>query len=325
MEELSMLREVFGPDEVPTVAARDQARTALLNRIRAGEATVRPERRRRGRRWSIRMGLAAAVAAAAVAGVVVVENLGTVDEQGNNRTAFPLAQRAAAAEFLENAAVAATRKAWTTPRPEQFMYKESRELRNSKELEERAPNGPLVPGSTRVVVQQIWKRIDGQVLGRMSDGQLVVDHKGGPMNWAQIPFGDLAKLTTPEAVLAWDKAPKNVGAELDAVLGQYVLPPAVEAAFFRALAQREGTRLNPDMVNIDGRSAVGLSLTIEGYISNELLFDKETYTLIGERSMVIADHTGEGLDGTTHFHKGDVLRQAVYTASIIVNNVGDTK
>jgi hypothetical protein len=83
--------------------------------------------------------------------------------------------------------------------------------------------------------------------------------------------------------------------------------------------------LNPDTVNIDGRPAVGIGLTTEGYLSQELLFDKETYALIGERLVAIADYTNVSTDGTSHTHKGDVFRQAVYTVSIIVDNVGDTK
>jgi len=204
------------------------------------------------------------------------------------------------------------------------MYKESLSLRNSREIERREPNGPLVPGSTRLVREQVWKRIDAEVLGLVVDGQLEIHRKGGPMSWGLIPYHDLVRLTTPEAVLAWDKAPKDFGVTLDALLGQYVLPPDVEAAFFRALARSEGTGLNPDAVNIDGRPAVGLGYIEGGYLSVELLFDKETYALIGERVVAIADHTSVGDDGTLHRRRGDVLRQVVYTKSIIVDNVGDT-
>jgi len=322
MDELTALREVFGPDEAPPAAAQDRARAVLLSRIHAGQTLA--ERHRRSRRWPILVGLAAS--AAAVVGVVAVQNLGTVHEQGTDRPAasLPRAYRASAVTFLENAALVADKKPWTTPRPDQYMYKESRVLRNSPELEDQAPNGPLVPGKTRVVVEQDWKRIDAQVWRRVNNGKLVVELQGSN-GWSQIPFDDLVKLTTPEAVLAWDKAPKNVGSTLDTLLGQYVLPPAVQAAVFRAIAQGEGVRMNPDTVNIDGRPAVGLSLTIEKYLSKELLFDKQTYALIGERLVAIVDHTSVSDDGTSHIRKGDVFRQAVYTASIIVDNVGDTK
>jgi hypothetical protein len=141
-----------------------------------------------------------------------------------------------------------------------------------------------------------------------------------------VPYRDLAALDTPEKVLAWEKKPgKAVDMDLDAVLGYYVLPPAVEAAIFRAIAQRKGARLNPDTVNLDGRPAVGLRLSIEGYLSEELLFDKQTYALIGERLVATANHKNVALDGTSYTRKGDVFRQVIYTASRIVDEPGRTR
>jgi len=329
MDEMAILREAFGPEADPPEAARQRARTALLERTQPGRMQARPTVRRR---WPLRVGLTAAVAAAAVIGVVTVENLNTVEERGVTRpesrpvvAALPYAHPASATEFLENAAWTAARKSWQTPRPDQFMYKESRSLRNTKALEDRAPNGPLVPGRTRLMKVQRWDRIDGQVSARMDEGKLVVERQGSTLSWVFVPYADLAELTTPEQVLAWEKAPKDVGVDLDALLGQYVLPPAVEAAVFRAIAKGKGVRLNPDAVNIDGRPAVGLGQTIEGYLSQELLFDKETYALIGERLVAIANHKNVGDDGTSYVRKGDVFRQVVYTASRIVDNPGDTK
>lgn len=328
MDEMAILREAFGPEADPSESARQRARTALLERATPDRMQARPAVRRR---WPLRVGLTAAVAAAAVIGVVTVENINTVEQPGETRAesrpvvaVLPYAHPASATEFLENAAWTAARKSWQTPRPDQFMYKESQSLRNTKALEQRAPNGPLVPGKTRVVKVQHWDRIDGQVTARMVDGKLVVDHQGSRLSWVFVPYADLAELTTPEKVLAWEKAPKDVGVDLDALLGQYVLPPAVEAAIFRAIAKGKGVRLNPDAVNIDGRPAVALGLTIEGYLSQELLFDKETYTLIGERLVAIANHKNVGDDGTVSIRKGDVFRQVVYTASRIVDKPGDT-
>ncbi|MDQ7905157.1 CU044_5270 family protein [Phytohabitans sp. ZYX-F-186] len=332
MDELRMLREVFGPDEAAPPAAWERSRTALLDRIRAAEAPAAPRGHRRTRRWPVLAGLIAAAAAVGVVGMVAVENLGTpvardgnVLDQRHAGGALPFARPASAAEVLENAAWTVSRKPWVAPRPDQFMYKEARVLVNDKALTEQAPNGPLVPGRTSVVRTQEWTRIDARVWANMDEGKLVVRHQERGMVWGEIPYDDLARLTTPEAVLAWQRAPKPYGVELDALLSRYVLPPAVEAAVFRAIARQEGVRLNPDAVNIDGRPAVGLGVTVDGYRSQELLFDKQTYALIGERSVAIADHTKVALDGTSHIRKGDLFRQAVYTASIIVDKVGDTR
>jgi hypothetical protein len=327
MDEMTILREAFGPDEVPPVAAQQRARAALLQRTSPVERVpVRAVRRR----WPLRVGLTAAVAAAAVIGVVAVENVNTVETpHGESRpvvAALPYARPADAKEFLENAAWTAARKPWTPPRPDQFMYKESLRRMNNKAILDRSPNGPLVPGKTSLVKQQAWTRIDDEVVARYEGKKLIVNHKSRKYMWMNVPYRDLAALDTPEKVLAWEKKPgKAVDMDLDAVLGYYVLPPAVEAAIFRAIAQRKGARLNPDTVNLDGRPAVGLRLSIEGYLSEELLFDKQTYALIGERLVATANHKNVALDGTSYTRKGDVFRQVIYTASRIVDEPGRTR
>jgi len=320
-DELTVLHDAFGPDPEPPAEARARARSELL-----ALETARPP----AGRWVLRVGLTVAVAAAAAIGVVVVENLGTVDDQGRSHPivagfALPFPQPASAAEVLENAAWAAGQQQWHGPRPDQFMYNESRRIRNDRDIEAEHPNDPLVPGRTRVVLEQVWKRVDGKVMARTEAGRIVTYEQGGRMVWGQVPYADLAGLTTPEKVRAWDQADKSLGINLDALLGQYVLPPAVQAAVFRTIAQWDGVRLDPDAINLDGRPAIGLGRIQEGYLSQQLLFDKETYALIGERMVAIADHTNVGDDGTSYTKKGDVYRQVIYTKAVIVDKVGDTQ
>jgi hypothetical protein len=323
MDEMTALREAFGPDPEPTRDAHDRARAALLQRMEGG-APARPAHRRR--RWPLRVALTAAAAAAAVIGVVAVENIGTVDDSGKgySTVGLPFPKPASAAEVLTNAAWAASHRPWTDPRPDQFMYNEDRELRNEKAFENEHPNGYIRPGHTRTITKQEWKRIDAQVMATNESGKLEVYHQGQGVQWGQLNYNDLKRLNTPAKVLAWDKADKNYGVRLDALLGQYVLPPDVEAAFYGALAQGDDVRLNPDAVNIDGRPAIGLGKILEGYLSQELLFDPQTYRLIGERLVAIADHHNTDEHGDDDFTpKGAVLRQAVYTKAIIVDHVGD--
>jgi hypothetical protein len=202
------------------------------------------------------------------------------------------------------------------------MYKEAKVLHNDRDLEQQSPNGPLVPGHTHVVTERHWNRIDAQVEGHLENGKLVLLRQGN--GYGQLPYADLVGLTTPERVLYYEAHPTgSFGLDLDALLEQYVLPPDVQAAIFRAIAQSADAHAEPDAVNVDGRPAVGLRITTEGYRSEELLFDKTTYDLIGERTVVIAEHTLSGLGSTVHYHRGDVLNQRVYTASRIVDDVGD--
>lgn len=325
MDELTVLREAFDPDEVPADAARARARTALLARTRP-QVVARP-------RWVLRVGIPAAVAAAvAVGGVVVVSTRGhhgTVAAVGATASAgtLPFAHPATAVEYLENAAWTAHGQKWTTPRPDQFMYRETKVLLNDKALLASAPNGPLVPGRSSYVDERHWNRIDAKVMATMEDGKLVVQHQGEEgMSWGQVAYDEISGLDTPAKVVAWQNGPHpREDATLLALLSQYVLPPDVQAAMYRTLAQQPGVRLDPDTVNLDGRPAIGLGTTIEGYLSQELLFDKATYALIGERQVAYADHKNVGDDGTSYTHKGDVFRMATYVESRIVDNAGDTK
>jgi hypothetical protein len=323
MDEMTALREAFGPDPEPAPQTRNRARAALLERM-DGALVGAPRRRR----WPLRVALTAAAAAAAVIGVVAVENIGTVDDtgKGTSAIALPFPRPASAAEVLTNAAWAASRKPWADPRPDQFMYNESRQLRNETAYENEHPNAPIVPGRTRSALIQEWKRIDGQVWGRIQDGRLVVEHNGGRTNWIQIDYNELKALDTPAKALAWQGSDRSVVGSLDALLGQYVLPPQVEAAIYGALAEAPDVRLNPDAVNIDGRPAIGLGRVIEGYLAQELLFDPSTYRLIGERMVAIADHHNTDENGNDDFtHAGAIFRQVVYTRAVIVAAPGDTQ
>ncbi|GGM67864.1 hypothetical protein GCM10007977_082100 [Dactylosporangium sucinum] len=311
-----MLREAFGPDATPPDAARDRARVALLDRM----APAAP--RRRSRRWVLRAGLTGAVAAAAVVAGVAVENLGSPDGGGP----LPFPRPANAAEVLENAAWAAGRKPWRNPRPDQFMYKETQELRNPPEIERDDPNGHLRLDVARNVVRREWHRVDAQIWARTENGRLVIERQGDGAYWSRLDYAELARLTTADKWLAWDRTPRNYGVDLPRIPGQYVLPPAVEAALFRALARRDGVRLNPDAVNIDGRPAIGLGQVLEGYLAEELLFDRETYALIGERLVAVADHTNIDEHGNPDVTRnGELHVQRIYTASAIVDHPGDTR
>ncbi|MEU7876204.1 CU044_5270 family protein [Dactylosporangium sp. NPDC049140] len=324
MDEMTALREAFGPDPEPAAGTRDRARAALLRHMEPAPVAAPAHRRRR---WPLRVALTAAAAAAAVIGVVAVENFGTVDDSGKgySTAGLPFPKPASAAEVLTNAAWAATRKPWADPRPDQFMYNESRQLRNEVAYERDHPNDPIVPGRTRTITLQEWKRIDAQVMATNEGGELRVYRQGGDVTWGQLDYNQLKTLDTPDKVLAWDKAPKNYGVVLDALLGQYVLPPKVEAAFYGALARGEDVRLNPDAVNLDGRPAIGLGRVIAGYLAQELLFDPSTYRLIGQREVAVAEHHETDEHGDDDFTPvGALLRQVIYTRAVIVDRVGAT-
>jgi hypothetical protein len=181
----------------------------------------------------------------------------------------------------------------------------------------------MVPGKASYRDFQRWERVDGQVQGTIEKGKLVVHHQGDAGGqWTALDWATISGLTTPEKVSAWVADPGPVGMDISALVGQYVLPPAVKAAMFRYLAAQPGMKLNPDAVNLDGRPAIGLGRIEEGYLSRELLFDKQTYALVGERLIAIKDHVTQGSDEDLVSHKGDLYRQVIYRRMAIVDRAG---
>jgi len=324
MDEISILRETFDPDVAPSAAAEQRARMALQDRITPMQSrTTAPKRARR--LW-LPMAVGAATAAAVVAAFVINKpGGGATPAPPPAAHAVPYLKPVSAAQILENAAWSVEQEKWVDPRPDQFMYVETLEMRNPPATEAEKPNGALVPGKARYRKVQMWNRIDGQVQASMSKGKLQVHRQGdGGGQWAFVPWSQIVKLTTPEKVAYYEDHPEGgVMAMPEALAGQYVLPPNVKAAIYRYLAQQPGMKVNPDAVNLDGHPAIGLGRVVEGYLSQELLFDKKTYALIGERMIAVADHVNRADDGTSYTHKGDLFRQVIYRKMTIVDQPGD--
>jgi hypothetical protein len=325
MDEFNMLKETF-ESAAPSEMAERRARAALQARM----SPAPPHRRR----LQLPVAIGGAVMAAAVVAAFAVAGLdragtgpGAVPGApgGRGASSQPYLRPVSAAQVLENAAWSAEKEKWTDPTPQQFMYIETREMRNQPGYEKKHPNDALLPGEAQYRKIQRWQRIDGQVMASMKNGRLVVETQGqNNVNWTVVGWSTIAGLTTPEKIAAWVAKAEPVAIQPDRLAGQFALPPDVKAAVFRYLAEQPGMKVNPDAVNIDGRPAIGLGRVVEGYLSQELLFDKETYALIGDREIAVADHTSRGDDGTTAIHKGDLFRQVIYSKLTVVDRAGDT-
>jgi hypothetical protein len=336
MDEISTLREAFSQDEVPSQAVENRARVALHQRTTATARSVTGTGRHRRTRFAISSGVAVAAAAAVIAGVAVTRAgsqdhptpPGAVGRAGpSSASALPFPRPVSAPQYLVNAAWTAERKPWTDPRPDQFMYIETLELRNTPAYENRYPNAAIRPGLAQNRKVQAWYSVDGQIEATYQNGKLVVTTRGQNHEFFdRIPWSTITAMDSPEKVKDDVMAPVgSYGVTLDAFIGQYVVPPNVQAAIFRHLARDPGMTINPDAVNIDGHPAIGLGRILEGYLSQELLFDKQTYAFIGERLVAIKDHVTHGDDMDLVSHKGDVFRQVVYAKMIIVDHAGDTR
>ncbi|GAA3805643.1 hypothetical protein GCM10022226_27130 [Sphaerisporangium flaviroseum] len=222
----------------------------------------------------------------------------------------PVAERyASTAVVLEQAAlVAETRSTGSAPRPNQWQY--------SKVLD-RQPNGD--PGDRDH--RESWIRYDGkQTAGYDEAGQVTVsDHPPDPGDDDLSPMRYAEKLrklpTDPAKLLAhvrgdrhWvdypveEKSPKGeqvARAETPderafRVLSLYlqqqaVMPPKLEAAMYRALAQIPGVRVQLDVEDGAGRRGMGLFREYSDAMRTYFILDEKTYRYLGMRMVWFRD------------------------------------
>ncbi|NUT10244.1 MAG: CU044_5270 family protein [Nonomuraea sp.] len=286
----------------------------------------------RGRFWLVPSLLATATAAAAV---IVAAN-------GSDRPVLspPLAVRTApvgAVAVLRQAALVVERRPRdAAPRSDQWMYR--------KVVVKQAGDDPAV-------TQEYWTRYDGTRQAFRADG--------GPMEFHDItpdPDDDdltpeqyaakLAELPTdPAKLLAhvkgdrhWATKPEGADKEhpdarafrvLSVYLDQEVpMPPKVEAAVFRALAEIPGVRVDLGVRDATGRTGVGIAYEpaafvpggpqrdAEGRIVSRsyLVLDPATYRFLGRRVDMLQD---EVLDGYLVSRKGTFYATAEVATGVV--------
>jgi hypothetical protein len=302
MDDLKILHDAWGTPTPPSPAASAQARAALLARSHARPLP----------RLSTRVAAAAALLLAIAAGVAVVENLG-----GTGGDGVPVAN---AAQVLERAAVAAEKKPFAAPRDDQWIYVEDRFTRSQ--------------GGTET--HRSWRRADGR-------GQAWIDERGKlrfrpleplerhPRKERPRPlegYKALAALPTDaDDLLHWAYAqPAENGDDsrhavvyllFNHIRRENLLPPALDAAIFRAMKEIPGVTV--DTVNVFGRPALALSHTGD-WLRQELLLDPETYAYRGQRSTVTKDATIDPLkagNATGSVKKGSTVVVERVTTAIV--------
>ncbi|WP_329084960.1 MULTISPECIES: CU044_5270 family protein [unclassified Streptosporangium] len=277
MNDVEMLREAWDRPEPPGPAARSAARDALL---------ARATRRRPRRRWVVR---ALAVAASAVA-IATVTTL--VRTTGEGEPAIPAAN---AQVMLIRIATAVQNKTFTPPRDDQWIYTEQWMQSFGKEYLGKHLTPRTRPLNT---VEEFWTRADGKQVGYKVDGELQISDPGSraPEN----TYALLAALPTdPDALLAeFRKFHEVEGVDQDdwlferfaVTLSQNIVPPDLEAAIFRAIAELPGVTVNGSAVDADGRAVLSVSRVVEGWRDFEILLDPATYAYRGRREIAIRDY-----------------------------------
>ncbi|WCB95137.1 hypothetical protein DSM104299_03879 [Baekduia alba] len=322
MSDLDLLRQLAAPAPAPTPEAQRTALQALERHIALARAAAAPApaaappRRRAPRRR--RFALPAMAAAAVAAAVLVL--VGTDDG------AAPAP--ASAATVLHHAAAAAREQAPAQALgPGQYLYTESvgavlyvtqgaQAIRRLVPLRREAwrdgdgdgwltsrPGTPtwLTPGD-----HDAWV-----AAGRPHLGTGASDVALSGADRADVPPGTkTAPLPSTPAALAQrlradaadaKGAPvdQQVFLEVGDALRQVSTTPAQRAALYEVAAQLPGVGLSDDARDGTGRAGVAVAMDVPGKAMRlELVFDRDTYTLLGETTTTLADNPYNLPEGT---------------------------
>jgi hypothetical protein len=314
MDDLTILHDAWAVPPEPSHHARSRARAALLARA-AAPARPRP--------WRPRAAAVATAALACAVAAMVVAELGGTGPDGRPTSVVPGLPGAsiASAAVLERAAATAAARPFTAPRDDQWIYTEDR----------------LTTSDGTTDTRRQWRRADGGGIAQIDergrlDVQLLARPKGRPVPPLDSYKGLATLPTDAGALLRWAYAQRmtNGTSSRDAVvylmfshvLRENVLPPALEAAIFRALERLPGVTVRA--VDVLGRPALALGQT-DDWLHQELLLDRATYAYLGQRSTVTRDATidpQKAGNATGAVRKGSEV-VATRVASAVVDEPGE--
>ncbi|MGW2152185.1 CU044_5270 family protein [Nonomuraea sp. NPDC001699] len=330
-DDLTLLRELRADAPEPDAARLRAVRARALAPASPPVLAPAPARKRR-RFWAVPSLLAAATAAAVV--VVAVNGSHTpAPAPPGAVTTMPVR---AETVLRQAALVAEGRRKHHEPRPDQWMYR--------KDLVKQ-------PSEERGTVGESWTRYDGtryayrQNGGSMESLEITPDPGDDDLTPRQYAakFADLP--TDPAALLDhvrgdrhWSTLPKGAEAEQpDArafrVLSVYLdagvpMPPQVEAAIFRALAELPGVRVDLGVRDAAGRAGIGIAYEPAGSVPggsvrdaqgqivsrSYLVLDAATYRFLGRRVDTLQD---EVIGGEVTARKGTFYASADLATGVV--------
>ncbi|GAA1357411.1 CU044_5270 family protein [Streptomyces beijiangensis] len=242
--------------------------------------------RRRWLRPSIAVPAVAVLAAAAVVAGLAV----TGPDGGGVKTASPEAVR-----LLNDIALAAEKSEVPGEiRDDQFVYIESKGgyIRVGEGMKTK-----LTPVHRR----EVWHSVDGTKWGLLKEigpgsdtTKLDPDTPGLDSN---TNYRNLQTLPTdPAKMLDWLHRTSGGGKSEDQntfvlvgdLVGESLMPPKVSAALYRAAAKISGVTVVDDVVDAAGRHGIAIAREDDG-ILEQLIFDKNTKTYLGEREVAVRD------------------------------------
>lgn len=97
--------------------------------------------------------------------------------------------------------------------------------------------------------------------------------------------------------------------------GSTVVPPKLEAAFYRILQQLPGVRFET-AIDLAGRTGVGFTMVEYGYSKEEIVINPLTYAYMGSKDVAVKDNDA------SHWKKGQVMGWSALLGSAIVQKPG---
>ncbi|MEJ3744258.1 CU044_5270 family protein [Actinomycetes bacterium KLBMP 9797] len=243
-----------------------------------------------------RLILAAAAVAAVTAVAMGAGTLGLARDGDAPRAGGQGEELTPVAQTFELAAAYAAARPFTAPRPDQWIYVESR-IRNAGAV---AQSKGLEPD----VTSRTWKRGDGKQSADLHDGRLVIVDGTNQYVVPPMDYPTLAALPTdPRALLSriqeWVAGPGTDQERVNSasfgviasILRDNLLPPTVTASLMRAAALIPGVTLSSASEEVDGRQVTVVGRVEDGSRYEQLLLDRDTHAFVGHRTVAV--QTGE--------------------------------
>ncbi len=305
----------------------------------------------RARRWLFGASVAGVAAVAIIAGGVIPlpgqSAPGRPTAGASHPSAVPsFGPVGTAAQLVDYATLAAATGPAFNPGPYQWIYTDVLQATSSA-----GAGGYLKGAPDGRLEQQIWTRVDYQEYAYLKNGKLVIAASNLPRSaktgqasapttfgWPLVSYGYLNSLpTSPARLMAvirdnLRRETNPIGAEgtgnvgvfnaVQALMQNVVLPPRLLAALYGVLARDPGVHFERSVTDLAGRTGVGFSTVQEGYLKEQIVINPKTYAYMGYVDVAIRAHSSTGLDGTTHFRKGQILGWAALLSSGIVQHPG---
>ncbi|MFI6817602.1 CU044_5270 family protein [Nonomuraea sp. NPDC050328] len=306
---MSVIKEFRRSTPAMTDEAAAEARARLMSEIHEPATVQKPRVAKLGRRIVV-----AAALALVVGGSVVVFR----DQPG-------MAPVAGVAELGERAAQAAENDPTPAPGPGQWLY--------TKELQLTGVEGD--PDRDQRDTWERWTSVDGKRSAWYQGGKLMFQGSAAfdPTELGKPPVtpgGVIARIEA--AILDEDRRgpqelkghvpPELLFMEVNQLVSQQWLAPAVRSALFRALPAIQGMTVTQDVPVADGRRGVAFSLT-DAEARSYLVLDPETFRYLGTNSTRLKDRTYEGADGSKETFKAGTVGLTAQLEAKIVNRPGD--